>query len=759
MKRFMLSDDLSTLEKYINRQDTDSGITVESPPLTKYNNNRNYDYTKGSVSRFRPPARAIRTTSSITSSTNRLPKPSKEQRKICTIAQKGYSVVIDSVFGCGKTTTILHICQQLPTKRILVLTYNSRLKLETRSRVHNLGLEHVQVHSYHAFGVRYYRSDCVTDHEIKQIVSESPEPRRNIQFDLIILDEQQDMTPLYYQFTRKIITDRLGDTPPQIILFGDTYQNIYAFMGADARFLNWGDRLFNGATPGWKKKKITTSFRTTYPIAHFINRHLVRYNRIVAQKDGGAVRYLLCDSFGMTPFQEINSYLAMGYRPDDIYILAPSLRISKNLSPVRRLENRLVNKGIPCFVPTNDEEDVRESVTKGKIVFSTYHQVKGSERPVVLVFNFDASYYDYYAKEELPNRCPNTVYVALSRSMERLSVIHHYENGYFPTLDLTNLHDDPRIDVVQTRKLTHKFQGESLPKREIKTPIVNLLRHLDISTVQTALNFLDYKIYRDTTPSLEIPGVVEMEGGNSESVSDITGIAIPAGYEISTTGRSSILKWICRESEKLSPDHHQVLGRLGSKIKQGIALTIPELLHLSNLYLSVVSGWTSKLHQITNYDWIKEDVLDQANHRLRHAIGENDNDDSTNTKQFQVEVERPILGRLLMGRIDMVDTNCCYQFKCTTSLESEHLLQLAILAWAKYANKDSGKLTVFNILSGERIELSVTDSIGDMVYYLVDQKYKSTPTLTDAEFMEKIQQLPTTERPTIPSAIENTCLI
>ena len=92
----MLSDDISTLEKYINRQDTSCGITIEAPTQTRYNSNHHYDYNRGSVSRFRPPARFIRECSTTKSRSNLLPKPSKEQRRICNTAQKGYNVVIIS---------------------------------------------------------------------------------------------------------------------------------------------------------------------------------------------------------------------------------------------------------------------------------------------------------------------------------------------------------------------------------------------------------------------------------------------------------------------------------------------------------------------------------------------------------------------------------------------------------------------------------------------------------------------------------------
>ena len=42
------------------------------------------------------------------------------------------------------------------------------------------------------------------------------------------------------------------------------------------------------------------------------------------------------------------------------------------------------------------EEKISEYDFKGKIVFSTFHQVKGLEREVVFVFSFDESYYKFY---------------------------------------------------------------------------------------------------------------------------------------------------------------------------------------------------------------------------------------------------------------------------------------------------------------------------------------------------------------------------
>ena len=63
------------------------------------------------------------------------------------------------------------------------------------------------------------------------------------------------------------------------------------------------------------------------------------------------------------------------------------------------------------------EEKLDEDILTGKIVFSTFHQVKGLERKVVIIYNFDNSYFIYYEKDKSPFICPNTIYVPTNEIM------------------------------------------------------------------------------------------------------------------------------------------------------------------------------------------------------------------------------------------------------------------------------------------------------------------------------------------------------
>ena len=111
-------------------------------------------------------------------------------------------------------------------------------------------------------------------------------------------------------------------------------------------------------------------------------------------------RYIICDTFGdklgsgTRTYDEVKYYLEKGYSYSDFFILAPSVKSIK--SPIRQLANELSNNKIPIYVPISDEEKIDEDIIKDKMVFSTFHQVKGLERKIVIIFNFDNSYFLFY---------------------------------------------------------------------------------------------------------------------------------------------------------------------------------------------------------------------------------------------------------------------------------------------------------------------------------------------------------------------------
>ena len=169
---------------------------------------------------------------------------SDEQCRVVDACSLG-NCAVDSVAGSGKTTTCLLIAQA-SSETNLLLTYNAKLKLETRRRVLAKGITNMEVHSYHSFCVKFYDPTAFDDIVLKQIVSNDVSPKP-FHYFRIILDETQDMTPMLHGVCRKIFKHN-GDA--RICVLGDQKQSIYEFRNADSRFLTFAPNIFIRATLG-----------------------------------------------------------------------------------------------------------------------------------------------------------------------------------------------------------------------------------------------------------------------------------------------------------------------------------------------------------------------------------------------------------------------------------------------------------------------------------------------------------------------------
>ena len=166
-----------------------------------------------------------------------LPPASQEQDEIIRTLDEGYNIIVNSVAGSGKTTTSLHVAQRFPHLQVLLLTYNARLKAETRERCQLLQLVNMEVHSYHAMGVKYYHAPCARDPGIRETVERDIPIAWMPKYEILIIDEAQDITRLYYSFICKILRDHhtIHEATPQMLIIGDENQCVFHFNGSDSR--------------------------------------------------------------------------------------------------------------------------------------------------------------------------------------------------------------------------------------------------------------------------------------------------------------------------------------------------------------------------------------------------------------------------------------------------------------------------------------------------------------------------------------------
>ncbi len=662
-----------------------------------------------------------------------LPPISDEQQEVVKAIGKSTNVIVESVAGSGKTTCNIYIAKSFPTKSILLLTYNAKLKMETRDRVSALGIGNIETHSYHSFCVKYYNPKCFTDYQIINIVKTNQIQKKGFKYDLIILDEAQDISPLYHELICKIFVDNFNPGC-QICLLGDRAQSIYDFNRADARFIVFADKIFNLNMLPWVRCTLSESYRVTTETAQFVNNCMGKNFAIKSSKSNGSKpKYLITDSFSESifckQFVELKNFLKK-YKPEEIFILAPSVKNEK--SPVRQLENLIKKnlKNVQVYVPVSDEEKLDEQVLKNKLVFSTFHQAKGLERKVVFVYGFDDSYFKFFKKDKDPKVCPNELYVATTRALEHLVLIHGITNGYLPFLNKIAL--DKYATVIKDGELQlQKYQVT----KTFEVSVTDLIKHLPVDVLNNCMDYLTISKVRAKSDKINIPFKSEQTHGY-ESLGEITGTAIPSYLQYKTSGTMSIYTASLQYSREndiangVEADSPDFIDSDDNSDEKEIKFSSPkydlekfnlaklkpdELLYIANYYCAKKSGFLYKIYQITNYNWLSQENLNLAYERLLElGIGKK----AKYEQYFEVVKHPELLDKRLVGYIDCVDGSNIYEFKCVNKLENEHYLQLAVYMYM-YENaikKQSESSKAVTIISNYKS--SISSLVTDMLTYI-----------------------------------------
>lgn len=627
-----------------------------------------------------------------------LPKASEEQKAAIRSLVVG-NIAVDSVAGSGKTTTILFAAKIFPKRRTILFTYNAKLKAETRDKVAALEIDNLEVHSYHSFCVKHVNPACYTDAGILRFFT----PENLPQYDMIVVDEAQDMSPMYHRIVQTLMT---ANPSANIIVLGDKFQSIYAFNGADSRYITLTEGVFNN-NHAWTRTKLHTSYRVTHQISAFVNYALGR-NHMSAIKAGASVRYLFSDFNATKVAAEVKAYL-LEYKPSDIFILAPSVRGGPK-SPVTKLSNALSAAGHSIYMPNSDDSvGLDPDLLKAKLVFSTFHQAKGLERKVVIVMGFDASYYTYYNKAADAAVCPNELYVAITRASERLTVVHSASAAYLPFLNVEALASN--CVISGTKKVTKE---NAVPPPHVR--VTDLIRHLSPEVMAQAIALLTVTSIQAPGVRIAVPTVSEQLDpfGDTllEEVSDITGTAIPSYYQYRTSNTMAILAPL-----KLSP-----------------ALALPlkspaHLLELSNMYNSERSGLIFKVRQISVYGWLTQENLDLCVARLSEFVPQ--------YTQMEQALNITFSGIKIGGYADIVTATTIWEIKCTGALGDDHILQIAIYALMHQITTGAVlDYKLYNVLSNEILQISASrENLIAMVQLLIHTKKHTNGAISDEEFL------------------------
>lgn len=689
----------------------------------------------------------------------KLPKPSEEQIKIIEDVLKGYNIRITAIAGAGKTTTFLQISENLHKKdkniKIVILTYSAHLKAEGRAKIKkNNSSNYIEQHSFHSFCYKYYDNHTMTNDCIQNIINRNIEPKSKFKFDVIMIDEFQDCTQLYFHLIKKIIKhNQLLDKNPQILVCGDPRQCVFAFIGADTRYLEFANQLFT-TEESWKTHTLSTSYRVTIPIANFINECLFHGKRIFhAVKDGIKPRYCIGDVY-KDAFKEIEYYIdELGIHYSELYIIAASIKNGKNgkKTPMQCIENNIKKKYpyVQIFLSDSDNNIKNEEILLNKLCLSSMVASKGLEKYAVILLGFDMSYFLFNAKDENPFEIPNVHYVATSRSSYHLSVFHDYRFDYLPYLKKDKIEEC--CDIIKYKQLDIKKNTNTIDKYTKKTSlfITDILKFINPSVMKECKKYMKFKqIHKHENSNLQIPTQIKNRKLNTcEYVAHITGETIPIFYLYMKKKKTKLFNEInfLKGEKFIYGDlkiHEKRFIQLEEKYKTNEnSLIIKDFLFLVTFKNLLKNKFKYCIMQLNYYNWLADKDLT--------IMMENMNTLNLDINSLQEEVAVYSGEKIehhefhLKGRIDYMTNEEVIELKCTTKLTDEHKLQLIIQAYLHKVllsneKDDNYKYILFNIFTKEKLLLDMQFSqIKKIVHILLESKTMSNKIIcSDQKFID-----------------------
>ena len=672
---------------------------------------------------------------------------SNEQIDIINTIKQNKNVICDAVAGSGKTTTVLELAKALPDKLILQITYNSILRHEVKDKAKDI--KNIKIHSYHSLYVNYYNTNAYSDIIINNVIENNTPPIKELpKFDIIVIDEVQDMTILFYSAILKFTNDLQKNV--QYLLLGDKYQTVYDFKGADNRFLTLAKDLYSNSVI----LPLSQSFRVTQSIANFVNNVLLGENRIKTFKKGSNVNYLICNTFKIYNLliKKIKEFFKLGYKPSDIFILCPSF-ISKKLNPVKLLENEFIKSNIPFYVYDSSKK-LDEKNIKNKVVFTTFHKSKGRERKIVIVYNFDSSYFNFYNKTAPKNICPPSIYVAITRASEHLFLLE--DINYYPLQFLKSNY----LEMTDTKLIDINLINDNLNnscKKELnisKFCINDLVKYIDDSKLNDIVKYLDLTFNKPTFSY----------NGNNEN-NAINSLLITSIREYNNTNNMTIFNKTVDYIDQYLVNYITMFEKIVTKIETNIknftelkknclklkysylfwfnkfiqkinfpSNNIDKNLYLTNLYLSLVDNIFFKLVQNDN----DNDCINK--YQINKYIENMDNKVIKNLKYEKIinyNYNSNKYGELnIFGRINAYNENNIYQIISVDNITNEHLLELVCIAWINTnINIDNCNYYIYNIVTNEIITIYNFDYINIIVELLLENKQEKKTKISDYDFL------------------------
>ncbi|CAL3970714.1 unnamed protein product [Diplocarpon coronariae] len=719
--------------------------------------------------------------------------PSAEQQMIVKLSQI-QNVVVSARPGAGKTATAELIVAANPNRLTVLLTYSKRLQLETARRLESH--QACDVFTFHGMASRLFSSVVFNDQALLAFRKQATPPVWSGEpYETIILDELQDCTDnLFWLICAFIsaVTHAAGGQAPRLVVLGDEKQTIYNFMGADDRFLTQAPSILATLSPySWTQLPLSKSFRLSHEMSAFVNQvFLGGEEYITGLRHGPKPLYMHGNIFDIETVARKLIPLIRRYGSARTAILAPSVRSNGALSS---LTNHLSGfYGLPVAVSTSDEVSLDEKVVAGKISVSTFHQFKGNERDLVIVYGADAGFFEFQARDLPDDRCPNSIFVGLTRARKKLVVMHDDRQRPMPFINEDQLHKTAQYLNFSRAEMQGPAavgkpsrSGLLLPKKVFASLVA---RHVPDETLDAICRrHLDINVAAAPLPEsqhIAAPDKVLTHAAKQhyEAVSDLNGLAVVAAQELARLGTLTTLghrpeeplpdipsdplkqaAWLCRDacrydaavsrykSRQIQMQAHDFdwLGdyldaarnRLAEQLEGAARLEFEVKMSQRELRVGVEHG--SEEAQATELSG-RADVL-----RYDHSMAVASPDGAGSQRVAKQGRKRKATKRTAAARPGDGEILSIWEIKLVAKLSLEHAIQACIYGYLWTMRMQDGqagdvlplpRIILFNIRDGEKWEIkakSGVSSLRGVVEEVVRAKYTTRDTLTTDEFVRK----------------------
>lgn len=673
---------------------------------------------------------SLETPKTIIKSNDVLPTPSDEQNEIMMNFKTGYNLKIEAVAGAGKTTTLLYlakIAMNTFNVKSLILTYNKSLQVEIQKTIDSLDLTgSCFVYTYHGYASKLYKKVINNDKILRQ--SLQGEPIINPQMYVLLLDEVQDMNEDYHKFVSKITFQG-----QMLVLVGDRRQTINGYIGASDKYLINYEEYFNSGR-SWKELTLRTSYRMTPAIANFVNKNIINEDLIIGGNiSSNNIKPLYYYSEWNFSKDNILASMVKVFGADEIVIMKPSVAnvslkqlnnntSTKALCPLGKLINN--TKDIKFCV--REEDALTEKEMKGKVLISSFNSMKGKEKSCVIIYNTDESYFKFFDKTwNEPKKLPNIVYVANTRASACLILIQGDKEEHFrttnkdiitSTCNVIGYKDDKKNDK-EAKKKKDNFTITDVIKHRTTTDIIKMLDLIKITEINKESDPLSYD---------HLIGF----GAYYEDMRTYYGMLIPVIAEFMMKGDIRFNEEMPLPDENNGMTEPIYIVKRYNELITNKSKTLKEWMELLVINNAMMSGYFFYIEQITNYDWVDYNFVNESVNRLMQILSNNNGNNLGDLGDFEVytSIKKVNLDKTkynkhnLNGSIDYLTKDDIWEFKNVTSLNDEHKLQCAAYIALHYLQKDtmlSGKL--FNTRTKELLEIKL-DNPELFIEYLMNGK-------------------------------------